>query len=514
MRPFVFLRLRVTLAIRLGLAAVALPFARGAEAEHAFGPLYQHFRLTLDSGRRTEALGPLYSDQTIDSTRTWVVPPLLSYTKDDSADFEEFDILYPVLTYDRFGSAYRWQILQMFSFAGGDQEEHEVHRLTIFPFFFNQTSDDPSRDYTALWPVYGKLRNRVFRDESEFLLWPLYVKTRRRPSVAVPQEEEFTGMVYRYLRVQRGEMTTYNFLYPFFHVRLGEGLRGWQFWPLYGHEAKRVTTRTNMWGEATPVPGHQKRFALWPFFLEQRRDLGTDNPEHTQALVPFYSFLRSPMRDSTSYLWPLGLTITDDRGRNYREVNAPWPLVAFARGAGKTTSRVWPFYSHAQNTNVTSDFILWPVWKHRRVLSAPLDRQRSRVLLFLWQHTSDGNTETGLARTRTDLWPLWTTRKDFDGSTRLQVLALLESYLPPSKSIERNWSPLWSVWRSERSPTTARSSQSLLWNLWRRESAPEGKKNSLLFGLFQYHSGPDGKRWRVCYLPVARTKAAPEAGAP
>jgi hypothetical protein len=85
--------------------------------------------------------------------------------------------------------------------------------------------------------------------------------------------------------------------------------------------------------------------------------------------------------------------------------------------------------------------------------------------------------------------------------------------LPASKSIERDYSPLWSVWRSENNPRTGAASQSLLWNLYRHEATPDTKKCSLLFGLFQYHSSPEGKRVRLFYIPLGKTGAAARSGA-
>jgi hypothetical protein len=108
---------------------------------------------------------------------------------------------------------------------------------------------------------------------------------------------------------------------------------------------------------------------------------------------------------------------------------------------------------------------------------------------------------------------LYTHRRDFNGNSRLQILALLEPFLSTSKSIERDYSPLWSVWRSEDNPRVGATSQSLLWNLYRRDAHPGTKKCSLLFGLFQYQSSPEGKRLRLCYVPLGKTGAAVRPGA-
>jgi hypothetical protein len=212
------------------------------------------------------------------------------------------------------------------------------------------------------------------------------------------------------------------------------------------------------------------------------------------------------MRDSTTLLWPFFNHI-EDRSKKYVEWDAPWPLVEFARGEGKVTTRVWPFFSRSHSATLQDDFYLWPIYKYNRAHSAPLDRRRTRIVFFLYSHTVDKNTETGADSRRTSLWPLFTHRHEFNGNARLQVLAPLEPFVEGSHKISRDYSPLWSVWRAEHNPVSGAASQSLLWNLYRCDNRPEHKKVSLLFGLFQYESNPQGKRVRVFYMPLGRSRS-------
>ena len=152
------------------LCACLQPFTWACTGEPAFGPLFQEFRLTLAPGERTEAVGPFFYKERKESTHLWAVPPLFSYTLDKEVDFEEFDVVYPLLTYDRFGPEYRFQIFQLFSFAGGQtQSETNVSRFTLFPVYFQQRSAIAEKNYTALVPLYGHLKNRLFRDEVNFV---------------------------------------------------------------------------------------------------------------------------------------------------------------------------------------------------------------------------------------------------------------------------------------------------------------------------------------------------------
>ncbi|MBI3191875.1 MAG: hypothetical protein HYZ36_04345 [Pedosphaera parvula] len=466
------------------LCALGVAMSAPAVSSHAAdlsAEFFVHeFSLTLDAGSRQEILGPLFSFETNGTRLEQRWTPVFSRTIDPGTDSEEIDFVYPVLTYDRFGTQYRLQLLQLLSFAGGESQDNvDVRRFSLFPFYFQQRSTDTNRDYTAFIPFYGHLKGRFFRDEVKFVMLPLYAQSRKK------------------------DVITDNYLYPFFHLRHGDGLRGWQVWPLVGREHKEITTRLDRFGDPEEVPGHDKFFVLWPFYFNNHLDIGTKNPQRQQILLPFYSLSRSPQRDSSSYLWPL-FSYTEDREKKYTEWGAPWPLVVFTRGEGKSGNRVWPLFSKFHTPTQESSFYLWPLYKHTHAHAPPLDRDRTRILFFLYSDLVEKHTVTGETKRRRDLWPLFTQRRDLNGNERLQVLAPLEPLLPGSKSIERDYSPIWSLWRAERNAKTGAASQSLLWNLYRNDTTTTTRKCSLLFGLFQYESTPEGKRSRWFYLPVRR----------
>jgi hypothetical protein len=461
------------------------------EPVHA-GFLYDEFQLTLAPGRRTEFFGPLFYSELKETQHQWAIPPLaLSHTEDPAVESEEYDFLYPVLTYDRYGAEYRWQFFQLFGFGGGkNPDDSSTRRFSLFPIYFQQRSSDPTLNYTAVVPFYGHLDHRLFRDEIDFVLFPLYSKTRKK------------------------DVVTRNMPYPFFHLREGDGLHGWQVWPLMGREHKDITSTTNGFGDPVINGGHDSEFILWPFYTRSTNDIGIENPVVQSALIPFYSLYRSKLRDSTTWSWPIGVTHTVDREKKYEEWDYPWPFVEFAHGEGKTASRVWPFYSQAHNSSITANWYAWPIYKYNRIVSEPLDRERTRILYFLYSSVNEKNTESGQVFQRRDFWPFYTYRKELDGNQRLQVLAILEPIYPNNRGIERDYSPLYSFWRAEKNPKTGAASQSLLWNLYRRDTAPGTKKISLLFGLFQYQSNSQGSRWRVCYIPAGGTSRAAPAPLP
>ncbi len=445
--------------------------------------MFDAFPLTLDAGHRTEAVGPFFYVQQKDTETTWAVPPLFSHDANPAVESREDDWMYPLLTYERYGTEFRWQFVQLFSYSGGLlPDESDKRRFTIFPIYFQQRSPDTNENYTALVPFYGHLQDRLMRDKIFFVMFPIYSETQKR------------------------DIVTDNYLYPVFDLQHGDGLRGWQFWPLFGARHKVVTTVTNGFGDTEIVGGYDKYFALWPIHFWQNNGIGTDDPEKFRADLPFYTYTRLPKFDSTTVLWPF-FTWMDEREKQYHEWQAPWPFVVFARGEGRTTSRVWPLFSQSQNKTLENDSYLWPLYRHKEVHADPLEQTHNSILIYAYSAVTEKNTQTGAEKKRLDMWPFFTWHRDFSGNERLQIFAPVEPALPDNRGVERNWSPLWSLWRWEHNAKTGDSSQSLLWNLYRRDATPSAKKCSLLFGLFQYQSGPEGKTMKLFYVPVSKTKS-------
>jgi hypothetical protein len=470
--------LPVLLAALCLLAPVRPALATGDWASAGF--LFDSFDLVLEPGHRREAAGPFYYSEKKEDDATLAFPPLISFYENKTAEHGEINFLYPLLTYENYGAEWRWQFFELLNFAGGQQQNDlQTRRFTIFPIYFQQRSLDTKLNYTCLMPIYGHLQHRLFRDEIFVALFPLFSETRKR------------------------DVITSNYLWPIGHVRHGNHLDGWQVWPFAGSEHKDLTTLTNGFGDVTTVGGHDRSFVLWPLWLSQDNNLGTENPEKFRASIPLFATTRSPNRDVTSVLWPL-FTWIDEREKKYREWEGPWPFVIFTRGEGKTTDRVWPIFSQSHNATQESDSYLWPIYTYKRTKNTPLDWQSTRILFYLFVSVNEKNTETGTERLRRDSWPLFTWRKDFNGNIRLQVFAPIEAILSRSRGIERNWSPLWTVWHSEKNPRAGAASSSLLWNLYRREVSPDHKKVSVLFGLFQRQTDGEKTSTRLFYLPVSR----------
>jgi len=380
-----------------------------------------------------------------------------------------------LFTYDRFGTEYAARLMQFFEWTGSTTLDDEAkRRTTIFPFFFRQKSTNPTNSYFALLPLYGHLRNRLFRDEVSFVLAPLWVSSRKR------------------------DVRTENLLFPIFHWRHGGAVRGWQIWPLIGAETREITYRVNNLEEREVVPGHARYFFPLPFFAYEKTGLGSENPVTNLFVFAAYQRTRSPAMDYTSFAFFGHRT---NRTEQFSEWGTPWPFLGWANGPGKTARRVWPLAGRARTPSQSSEFVLWPLYTHRQSRGTGFHRDRTRLGYFAYSDIHLVNEPTREDFRRRDLWPLFTWRKELTGQRRLQVLAPVEPWLPHNKSIERLYSPVWSVYRAEADPKVGRQSESLLWNLWRRDVTPEHRRQSFLFGVVKTEKTDTGRRWRWFWRP-------------
>lgn len=481
--------------------------ALGAE-EAAYGPLWSTFRLTLDPGERAEAAGPFWhreerwenwptnladpfalpdgASEIQQRALTLAFPPFYAQHDLPGVEHHWWSVLYPLVGYARYGGEYRLQILEVLSFAGGrEQDGGDTRRFTLFPFYMQQRSTDQARNYTGLIPFYGRVENRFWRDEVQWIMWPLYVQTRKK------------------------DVVTDNYLLPFVHVRHGDRLTGWQVWPFYGTEHRDAYSFTNRFGLPETVGGHDQSFILWPLWASNDVDLGTTNAFHQRAFLPFFNFENSAALTRSNYGWPLGLSFFENHVTGYRQTSFLWPLVIYGRGPQMKVDRFFPLYGFARSPDLQSTTILWPIYREKHKETELMDFNRTGILLFLYTDSSLRDKRDDRVKRRTDLWPLFITRRDYEGNERFQMLAPFEPLIVNNEGVRRLWTPLWSVWATEKSAQTGAASHSFLWNLYRDETAPGVKKCSLLFGMFQYHSTPEGTRGRLFFIPVGKkTKPA------
>jgi hypothetical protein len=260
-----------------------------------------------------------------------------------------------------------------------------------FHYFQQRSQTRPS--ITPRSPFYGHIKQRFFRDDIFFVMFPFYIQSRKR------------------------DVVTDNYVYPLFHLRHGNSLKGWQFWPLVGQEHKDVTTSTNGFGEIETTGGHEKFLRSGRCSSIRLWALEPENTERRNGLLPFYSVSRAPGRDSTTVIWPFFSWI-DDRDKKYHEWERGVAIREYCSRRRQNDHRVFPLPDALTTTSSRAIFtsgLFQTQSRSRRPLIA-----NARESFTFFSDLTEKNTETGSALHRTDLWPLFTHRRDHNGNSRLK----------------------------------------------------------------------------------------------
>jgi len=475
----------------------------GASGPINLWPVYDNRVDPLDRTRERSGLGPLlWSSRSLDGdVEEFGIRPFFFRREEKASQKIEWDFLYPLTTYRRSEGDWEFKFIELFSFRGeGSPQAGREERADIFPFYFSGTRED-GMAYWGIMPFGGKVYDRFFGEEAEWALFPLYFRS-----------------------VRRGEATTY-FPWPFLSVTGGLD-------PATKHTGFRVVP---FYGQETKEGVFEKYFALWPLVLYQRTGLDGDDPQTDLAVLPFYASHRGTALDSTTVLWPF-FTYTDNRERQFEQWDILWPFGKVARGEGRQTVQAFPLYMDDRKV-LRNEFLMKEIRYRDRFLLFPLyarneeeyldsRKVRDRILWYLYSDAREEGSD-GSSR-RVDAWPFVRYERDREGAVIFQTLALLEAFLPANEWIERNYSPLWSLYTYRRNPA-GDSVYSFFWNLLRHEETQAGTSIevlgpllqyreagadsafSLLGGLFQYEVQQGERSVRLFGAPVITWSERPQA---
>ncbi len=340
--------------------------------------------------------------------REFSVRPVFSMIRDDSSDSTVIDILYPLIKYKKNGIDEKFRVFPIIKDETADVFPNKTRTAhDYFPLFWGRSEEGKS--YGGLFPVYGTVKDRFGKDDIFFLLWPVYSRT------------------------VEDSMISHTVLWPVFKKTTGDEGGGMQVFPLWGHE--EITGKS------------YRTFYLFPLVTLQGKYLDTDTPMRDTIIIPFYVSRRTPNSRSTSYLWPF-FTISTSEDTNYRKINAPWPLVSFAKSDTLSLIQFAPFYrkrvrSEKDSLDVSS-YILYPIYSWGRFTSPSETEETYRFMLidkYVRTTYSDGSDELQVY-----FFPLYDRRKLKTGEDSTVLFYPLPLH---DDGFKRNYLPLFEIFRHE-----------------------------------------------------------------
>jgi hypothetical protein len=387
-------------------------------------------------------LGPLFKLQRRGGERDLAIRPFFFDTYDKQNDSNKTAFLYPVAASESSADVYRLQVMEFYqkNIYRRDEEENSEEGKMLFPFYIKGSSPKYG-PYTSVFPFYGDLYERFWRDEYHYVMFPFYGRT-----------------------VKNGRSVT-NYLYPFISVTNGEKESGFQFWPIYGQSAKEGV--------------YSKQFFLWPIFFNEKEGLDTDNPTSRLYLLPFYAAIDTSRSKARYYGWPFFGYKWDDEGEQ-KETDYFWPFWRTIRGKERRMDSWFPFYSLDERRETKKRWIMWPFFKHEEINSEIYQWQKDRFLYFLYVNDRQSWPKAQGEKVRTAMWPFFVYNSNPTGIKSVTVPAPVEPIVD-REGIEKSWAPLWRIYQ-QRWNERGDSAVSFLWNLYWHEK----RGADLAFELFPF----------------------------
>jgi hypothetical protein len=420
------------------LLAAQAPEKQDEGTIFTFWPLVDYRNSPRDGFSNLSILGPLFKLQHHGNDREIAVRPIFYNSFNDSEGISNTDYLYPIASTEKSSEAETTQVLKLYQnnvFRKG--EENEQKDKMLFPFYISGKSEKYG-PYVSVFPFYGDIYQRFWKDEYHYVMFPIYSRT-----------------------VKNGT-TTRNYLYPIVSTIEGEKESGFQVWPIYGQSSKEGVYR--------------KRFAIWPIFFDEDLGLNTDNPTKKLLVLPFYASVDSPNRTERHYIWPF-FGHTEDKAKKSEETDYFWPFFVSVKGESRTLNRYIPFYSEDERKNSTKYWYMWPLYSHEKLATESFVQERDRILYFLYSDNTETWTVDGKSKHKMAFWPLFMYKKDYNGIKSFTFPAPLEPIVD-REGIDRCWAPLWRIyvqkWNNDESAV------SFLWNLYWHDY----RKGNLAFELF------------------------------
>ncbi len=375
--------------------------------------------------------------------------PFWSQINDEDGALRSALLLYPLFTWSADEETYRWNIFQLIRSSGRleqagppDSPYDRNEDFEVWPFWFSRQSGDPDTSYRALFPIAGTLKGRLGFERLSWVLFPFYVENERSGAVT-------TATPWPFLRVTRGEAS------------------GFALWPIYGRQERAGVSRES--------------FFFWPLGYSQTRQPMPDAPAGEEprrefGVLPFYALSEGPGYKSESYLWPFFGYTKRTAPKSYDETRYFWPFLVQGRGEDRYVNRWGPFYTHSVRNGREKTWYLWPLYRRQRLTEDGLTQTKRQVAIFLYwslEQRSASNPELASASVK-HLWPFYSAWDDGAGRRQFQFPSPLEVFFPANKKMRRTWTPVFSLYRTDKLPS-GEARGSILWNAlaWRRASESE-----------------------------------------
>ena len=423
--------------------------------------LYGFIVLALCGSAGAASLFPFYDNRTTDEGSFFAVRPFYSHTVVQEGEIRDY--LWPVYSRKEFKDEQSSRAL--FFWWTHDfpaKQDSQRTRSWLLPVYFHGR-DAGGKSYFALFPLGGTIREFLGRDEIMFVLFPAFGKSRVN------------------------DVKTTSVLWPIVSHTRGEGIQRDRVFPIYG--------KSVLEGK------YEKEFILWPFWTSADYFYPGDSGK---AWILFPVCGRAKLEhESTWWVIPPFFRFTD--GEKQDKLYCPWPFIQKVESEKFDKLYFWPLWGEKQFAGGLKHrtFLLWPIFWSEKSTEADLTKVRRLALpvfymdrAFLAAKDAPGGERVEISN-YWKIWPLMSWQREGDASR----FRLLEFWpIKNSAPIERNWAPLWTLYKRTNNDGEIR--KDILWFTWHSECEPaeDRKEWSLLKGLLAYKKQAGDRSVRLLYF--------------
>lgn len=420
--------------------------------------------VTLQGDDQFRALGPLIETRDRGAVGDFLaVRPFYSRENYSNGNYR-VECLWPLLRIHGNSNAWRWSVIAAWGREHG-RTNGNSDRTIILPFYFSGR-DSTGAAYQAIFPLGGSIHDFMGQGRITFWAFPAY------------------------LSLETGSNRAYSVLWPFIAWSKGARTERLRLFPFYSR-----SIRYDEW---------DKRSVLWPFWTQARY---TGGPVTGNAFVLFPLLGYASLSDQKSWMLlpPFFRYSRNDGG--YRAVNAPWPFIQYCRetnGTGKTY--VWPLWGRRTSLRSSTYFYLWPFGSDLKIHHPEKEIHRHAFLPIYYSERvrpvpASNTADVAAARPPVQdsryvkIWPLASYHRQ-GNEGQFRMLDLWPGRW--AEPIERNYAPLWTLYRHQW--TTNASERELLWGLARHRRENGETTRAALFPLFSFRQAGTGGERRYSFL--------------
>lgn len=467
----------VLLAVMVGLSGSVLA-----------GPVYDYGCLAssgedLHGRDSARGLGPLVEWSGLGDDRPAIkaVRPFFVREDDGRIGREDLDILWPVAHIRHWKNQTDWRFLTAFYLGPHPADPPSQYAFWLLPILA-VGRNKAGEDYGAVFPLGGRVDNWFGRDRMEFVLFPLYAHS------------------------ELNDLRTDHWLWPIVSRTTGTDLYRFRVFPFYGRSEKKGEGRNT--------------FILWPFwtsFHSDRPGVRSDG----FMLFPVYGHAKNDREETWMFLPPF---FRHTAGKSHSQNIILWPFYQSETSKTQDKLYVWPLYGRRTTADEDRRFWLWPfIWK-RHETCKPVTVDRFRVFpLYASEATRPIAAPTNVVDRYVSVWPLMSYERKKQDYKRVRIMDLWP--FRNTAPVERNLSPLWTVYQREKTPRGVENE--LLWGMarwgggtngvthgsvfplasWSHDGAADTQRGwEFLKGMLGYERNETGRAWRALYLIRWRTE--------